>query len=137
MTPEELLRPKYKVIADYFYNPYKIGDIITVEYEDRSIHLTTTQHRDEFGETVQQANYFHPKRLDDFPHLFQRVEWWEGLKPEEMPSYVKHKNGNIYKVSEYSEGLIGVVIEGGFWAHLKNLFPATKEQYEEYIKQKQ
>jgi hypothetical protein len=129
MAPEELMKPRYKVIALYPNSPFKIGEVLELG-------------KDEYDAWVYLYDYdgvdlWHESYFNSYPHLFKKLEWWEGLKPEEMPSYVKHKNGNIYKVSEYSEGLIGVVIEGGFWAHLKNLFPATKEQYEEYIKQKQ
>lgn len=104
LSVDELLRPRYKVIADYFYNPYKIGDIITVLYDDRSVHLTTTSYRDEFGETVEQNNFFNPKRLEDFPHLFKPLSWWEDrhYKDVEAVKHIKNtKTNKVYEVEHY------------------------------------
>jgi hypothetical protein len=147
MSIEELLRPRYKVTADYFYNPYKLGDVITVEYDDRSVHLTTTTYRNEFGETVEQANHFHPNRLKDFPHLFQLLQWWEERSEDEIPSYVKDKrDGEVYKlVTQGTNALDQVLISHpqstlvktglGVWASLYDLLPATEAEYTAYITQ--
>ena len=141
MSIEELLRPRYKVTADYFYNPYKLCDVITVEYDDRSVHLTTTTYRNEFGETVEQANHFHPNRLKDFPHLFQPVQWWEQRAVEELRSikYMKvveysgyHLVGDVVPVKKMAFSDDGFLL--GYWltGHLHPLhkiIPATAEEY--------
>jgi len=107
MTPEELLKPRYKVIADYFFNPYNVGDIITLPENNRSVHLTTTKHTDEFGENVSQAEHYAPKVIEQYPHLFKPLAWWEDRKPEEMPEYVKDKEGTVYKIKTHELDVAG------------------------------
>jgi len=48
-TVEELMKPRYKVIADYPLSPYKVGDIITKPDIKDSVHLLTVPNRDDFG----------------------------------------------------------------------------------------
>lgn len=145
---KELLKPRRKVIAEYFYSPYKVGDIIII-HDDRSVHLTTTTYRDEFGDNVEQANYFNPKIMDTYPHLFEHLEWWENRKPEEMPEYVKLNPENTVGGDEVMQVLNTEVFVDGIgllihklaheqkYTHAKYFLPATKEQYEQYLSTKQ
>lgn len=138
MNTEELLVPRYKVIADYFYNPYKVGDIITVMYDDRSVHLTTTRYRDEFGEMVGQQNYMHPDELKKFPHLFKKLEWWEERKPEEMPTYVKWESGKVSKVITWKVGCdFCKVIDHTYFVSTAFFTPSTQAEQKQYINQKE
>lgn len=145
-TVEELLLPRYKVIADYFYNPYKIGDIITVLHDDRSVHLATTSQRDDFGETVNVDHYFNPARLKDYPHLFQPLPWWSDRKAEDMPAFIKCDE-RVWKIAEWKKDMLGrffpvneVETEGETknFANIKwhfagdKFLPATIEEYEQY-----
>lgn len=118
MTTEDLMKPRYKVIADYFYNPYKIGDIITVLYDDRSVHLTTTHYRDEFGGEVEQANCFNPKRLNDYPHIFQPLEWWQERAIGDLPEYVKVTREDCAKDT-------GLYCRVHKWSPIDNLLPSS------------
>ena len=141
LSKEELLRDRYKVIADYFYSPYKIGDIITVQYPDRSVHLTTTRHRDEFGEMVDTARYHHPNEMKNYPHLFKPLQWWSYRKREDMPLYVKSKD-SFYRVDRWTGSFqnvhwIGCYVHGDVkFIYSDNLSPATIEEYEQYNQQK-
>ena len=112
MTVEELLKPRWKVIADYPKSQFKVGEII----ESKTGFLYC---------------------FEDYPHLFQPLQWWEERKLEDMPEYVNY-NGGIYKVESpltIIDGYIyteGAVIE----CQLKLSLPATISEYESY-KQKQ
>lgn len=66
MTTEELLKPRYKVIAEYPQSYLKVGDIFEAD-----------------NVTKFMANY---------PHLFKPLAWWEERKVEDMPEYVKYRN---------------------------------------------
>lgn len=145
MTPEGLLKPRYKVIADYFFNPYKVGDIITLPEKNRSVHLTTTKHTDEFGERISQEEHYAPKVIDQYPHLFKKLEWWEDRKPEEMPEYVKIQRifektpCVIYKIGEGADWdfcnaeLLGLKFTTGGSSMAKYMHPATEAEYNAYI----
>jgi hypothetical protein len=146
LSVEELLRPRYKVIADYFFNPYKLGDIITLPKNNRSVHLTTTSHTDEFGDRVSQAEHYAPKVIDQYPHLFQPLQWWEDRNSEDMPEYVIEEGGHVFK-TKWKEGAITengkrpmrMRFEDSFgdWQVIPNVMcffqPATLADYQAYI----
>jgi hypothetical protein len=129
MTPEELLIERYKVIAPYPHSPYKVGDII--KPNNGRFVLTQTSHRDEWGETVRTEHLHNIEVAKEYKELFQRLEWWEDRKPEEMPEYVKHKTGKVLKVKEHL--ISGCKLDGGYWAVYSNLLPATAAEYEAYL----
>jgi hypothetical protein len=140
------LKPRYKVIALYPDCPFKLGEILELG-------------KDEYDAWAYVYDYdgtalWHQSYFECYPHLFHQVEWWEGLEPEEMPQYVKLKEksfltaeileaGTIVKVLKHftsSNGEVNLrgcqIFGNDFLAYFKTE-PATKEQYEEYIKQKQ
>jgi hypothetical protein len=148
LTTEELLRDRFRVVADYFYSPYKVGDIITVQYPDRSVHLTTTRHRDEFGEMVNTAHYHHPNDLKNFPHLFQPLPWWSDREPEQVEGlYIKCRDGRIGQIKKHVASDNGVASLAFFkfdaddqvGHYYYNMHPeiATLADYEAYNQQKE
>ena len=91
MTPEQLLQPRYLVIADYPNSIYKVGKLLI---EDRDFL---------FYEGMNHKNFIKPY---DFPHIFRRLEWWECRDIKDMPEYVKGKDGSIYKISEDRKSVV-------------------------------
>jgi hypothetical protein len=82
-------------------------------------------------------NFMWKSFFDLFPHLFEPLPWWKERKPEDMPHYVKHiATGKMWKVKEYDlptgAHLIGVEISS-YWAVMKNLEPATLDDYNAYL----
>lgn len=114
MTAKELLTPRFEVIADYPYNPHEIGAIIESEVGISSIHQTTIQYTDEFGENIKQQNLCTPSSFEKYPHLFRKLNWWEHRKVEDMPNKLVCKAmSNDYSIHFIEE-----------W-DLKNLFGYT------------
>lgn len=125
MTKEELLKPRYKVIADYPCAILEVGQIINT-YESAMAYVTESE----------------KACLKDYPHLFRLLQWWEDRKPEEMPEYVKCITtpdqmimpGEVFKVIWNSNGG-GKAADNGPW-----IFPYTNcfepSTSEEYINQK-
>lgn len=64
----ELFRPSFKLIADYPYNARKIGEVFTPKYDG------------------------HRKFIEKYPHLFQKIEWWEGKQINIL--VIKSTNGD-------------------------------------------
>jgi hypothetical protein len=123
MTTEELLKPRYKVIADYPGCPFKVGEI-----------LQKTKYMS--GKEFVRGMLHQP---DDYPANFQRLEWWEDRADDDMPNFYKH---NDYGWVSETIGVYGTticfrgrndVIE---W-HVKNLLPATEAEYLEYINKRE
>jgi hypothetical protein len=127
MTVEELLQPRYEVIADYPGNVQRIGYIFQVIGDEQSIEAWCSE-------------------KNKYPHLFKKLAWFEKREVSEMPGYVilthpKLRQDKVYddfmKVSEwrkYEDGFSAVVGEcliGAGYVH-----PATESDFLEYQKNK-
>lgn len=66
MTTKELLRPRYKVIADYPQSIYEVGYVIELYHKTNPV--------------VEGQKGFY----DMYPHLFKKLEWWEERTAEEI-----------------------------------------------------
>lgn len=103
MTKEELLQPRYKVIATWPLNDlHKVGDII--HNPIKPYWFINSQ-----GET----------NPEDYPHLFKKLSWYEDRKPEDMPEYVKQVSGRIIPLDPSM--LYPAVME--------DYLPATRDEY--------
>jgi hypothetical protein len=72
MTNEELMTPRFRVIADYPNSLFKIGEILTGNQRlfcDKN-----------------------SERYSDFPNIFQPLEWWEERSLEDLPKYLRFKD---------------------------------------------
>lgn len=120
MSTEELLNIRFKLIAGYPGCEIEVGSIIHMgsDYEQQVGYLT----------------------LIAYPHLFQKLEWWQERKPEEMPEYVKHSGGEVIRVDGWEkdneERSHGVIISNEFkihnTRHISWFLPATLEEYNQY-----
>lgn len=123
---KELLIPRYKVIADYPGNRFKMGAIFTKDIDGTFV--------DEEMNVTLESN------LTSFPHLFKKLEWWEDRLPEEMPEYVKH-DGTIYQISSPDIDIrnnYGFVLKTDVIPiYYKDCQPATEQEYTQYINSKQ
>jgi hypothetical protein len=126
MTPEELLKPRYKVIntwPDMGDRRYYQGETLTLIQN-----VNSNQYCIRRGDATLYDTYF-----DNYPHLFKKLEWWEERKPEEMPEYLKFGD-MIYKVSKpltiYREW---IYVESNKEVPLKQCIPATAADYEAYL----
>lgn len=131
MTAEELLKPRYKVIADYPLNPFTVGEVLLMTSEpDKRGYVLNNAPRN--------VNARFIKDYDKYPHLFKKLEWWENRKESEMLGYVKTAFGicKVVKhfVSKYSDIKTGqqcVIDDGQFERALyyNTLQPATEEEF--------
>lgn len=71
MKANELLNPRFEVIADYPSNQQAVGTILECPNFDNDF---TKKYWEE-------DNY-------KYPHLFKKLNWWESRKKEDMPKKV-------------------------------------------------
>lgn len=125
MRKEELLKPRYKVIADYPNSIWTVGEILP-----------------DFPEPYAKENF------GKYPHLFKPLQWWEERENKDMPEYVCHY-GELFKVQEWHIELapkvsvfINPKIHSGYADHATDgplygdILPATEQEYSDYIKSK-
>lgn len=113
----ELLKPRYKVIADWPGMKFDVGEIL---FESYTKGLTN--------------DYIKNGWCDKYPHLFKPLQWWEDRKPEEMPKYLKLKPGQEWVSKPIHYILAYDVIcpdkeSGTFQPQLENFIPATETEY--------
>jgi len=115
MKTEDLLKPRYKVIADYPNCPFKVGNI----YDE-----------DCFEPEVWKSNL-----LSRYPHIFRLLQWWEDRLPEDLPLYVKD-NYSVYK-TEWRTTADGTIIDlhldGQDVYEWSRYLPATEQQYLDFL----
>lgn len=128
---EALMRPRYKVIADYpLSNMYfNVGDILywNEKYESYRI--------DEKKVAMNKDT------VESYPHLFKPLAWYEDREASEMPAYVKHKSefgGRVYKLSDAKESYGGINFMYDYpmtehWVSLSECLPTTESYYLQYI----
>lgn len=92
MTREELMKPRFSVIADYPGLSYNVGDIIEV--------LTN----DNYG-IIDMVEY---------PHLFKKLKWWESRRIEDMPKKLIFGDDIIDIIDWDMERYIGTIKDGGY-----------------------
>lgn len=129
MSNEELSKPRYKVIADFPHNNYKVGDIVD-----------GTPWENNWGVDFK-----------DYPAIFKKLEWWQARKKDDLPQYVRIGDV-VWKVDGWGEGILDMLPyaksdneEGrrdGFlsveWNFRRDKSrPATREEYETFIQKQQ
>lgn len=122
MTVEELLKPRYKVIADYPGSAFKIGELV--------------QPHPKYGFDI----FPYPEK---YPHLFKPLAWYEEREVSDMPGYVKvnpdlwdHSLDRVEKVKSWTGCGQVVEFESGKEGHSDYWIPANKKEYQDYLKTK-
>jgi hypothetical protein len=133
MNPEQLLIRRYILIARYPECPYNVGDIFTfinklaVGYSDWELPSGIRVVLHDIGQ---------------YPHIFQKLNWWEHREKSDLPEYVLWKdssNGMVAKVKEWVKSdYYGWYCDLGVYGSMEfpseqSLLPATQQQYNEYV----
>jgi hypothetical protein len=149
MSIEELLKPRYKVIADYpFRDHFLLSEIIELNEFDGRNHLSKDMQewfviKPKLNGTGSPMSWYE-SNFNKYPHLFKRLEWWEERDEKDMPEYVKHKiDAEVYKLKKQAETTpsdaycvkrASIESESYYqWLSLYDLLPATYEEYEQYL----
>ncbi len=131
MTTEELLKQRYKLIATYPHCPHEPGSIYT---KKDGMYLR------------EGGGYLNKVNLDQYPHIFKKLEWWEEREIKDLPRFVKYEN-KISRVRQLNydngtwteSGYSGVglfhldnqyQLKGFYWNEVE---PSTEQEYNDYI----
>jgi hypothetical protein len=147
MTVEDLMKPRYRVIADYPNNPHGIGKILCAKKDFSSMHMDTIEYTDEFGENVRQQNFRATSEFDKYPHLFQPLPWYSERDVKDMPEYVKVEEyfgeKKVFKIDKYFQnkfdeyyGLTIGTDTGRLYLKNACALPATELEYTAYQQSK-
>lgn len=125
MEIEELLKPRYKVIAEYPQGFFKEGEIVYTFCDAKSPYRTWYISTEENGRVWQHGS------CEKYPKVFKKLEWWEERKETDMPEYVKLNPKNkedyptvslkeIYKVKKWSGGFFYKMERKTHWSGTAN-----------------
>ena len=133
MTNEELLKPRYKVIADYPNNVFQVGQVVNFKL---------TRNGDWIYQWARYDGMYEMGILEfaDYPNIFQKLEWWEERSENDLSEikYAKTIAGNsVRTVLRFELYWNKIVLDGGKVRSIKNWLPASKEEYETQTKLKQ
>ena len=107
---------RFKVIAPYpgmeRNGNYKVGDILT---DNKKTAVTK-----ENGDAIFACEF------EKYPHLFKRLNWWDGLNLEEMPQYIFYKN-EVHKIIKWNYEF--GTSESNKWFFYADVYPATEKDY--------
>jgi hypothetical protein len=127
MKENELLKPRFEVIADYPNNQFgKIGTIL-----DRN-----------WAEYPNDNENEKPIwRISDFPNLFRKLQWWEKRTREELPTFIKSATKVVkpkwefieWAGKEYWQANKDNGLPITFYFDLDLFEPATEAEYNEFI----
>src|SRR4051812_36607757 len=101
MTVQELLRPRYLVVADFpqwSAFVHKKDDIL----ELRGIHFV--------GNGT--AKSINENEIDNYPAIFRKLEWWEMREESDMPEYILIKSEPFHVTSWEESALSNWIIKG-------------------------
>jgi hypothetical protein len=144
---DELLKPRYKVIADYPQPPftndlYNVGNEHIFIEGDLLIQSTvngalTFRRYGRLGHmSVGVPCCAHPEK---FPKIFKKLQWWEDRKLHEMPRYVKCIATPDQKIIPGDVFKLAWIEPGWGTDHVHTIFlytncyiPATESEYNTY-----
>ena len=124
-TIEELLAPRWKVIADFPGNDQNIGESLKRINSDERANISVFKGMYEINP-------------DNYPAIFKKLKWWEEREFEDIPQYLKLiSTGKICKVERKGDitgtVFVGKMFQGGeVHTHLDFYLPSTKEEYDNY-----
>lgn len=129
MTVEELMKPRYEVIAQYplcSWNNGRILELINGKYNCAVAPSSDTV-----------------RNPDNYPAVFRKMGWYEQIKTEDIPLFVKVKIPTLegtYKVDKWENTGIDkprlwfVAVKGntGGRVFIQQTLPATEQEYKDY-----
>lgn len=128
MSIEQLLNPRVKLSVKYPGQPVPTGTILHRYERGVQVYYVDTPG------TILTPGCVFEEIVDEYPHLFKPLQWWEERKDEDMPEYIKYWDTGLYFPVER----VCKLKEAPFtdtWTS-DNFKPATREEYLTYINSK-
>jgi hypothetical protein len=148
MDNEQLLKPRYKVVADFPFNPFTIGQIIKMEVfgiPDNADIKEPCWQSEKIEKSTGVSTIWYEPFFIRYPHLFKELAWWEDRLPEEIPLYVRYgewdKPHSIYKIVslDLKENSAIAEIPTDYYLPFRyeSFYPASEQEYIDFRKSKE
>lgn len=123
MNPEQLLIPRYVVIASWPNAESEVGDVFTFV---REVAQTYDQWEKQNGKLIYDPPF------QKYPHLFKKLDWWEERQKNDLTGYIKlFLNGEwrVFHIDITDEGIMKWQFGG---RRPEEFQPATEQEYNQY-----
>jgi len=133
VIPKYLNNDRYEIISDYPNSDFReVGIVIELVAENTYNYI-------KYDITYCSIINYNPA---NYPNIFRKLQWWESREIEELPIYIRWvKNGKVTDVIvkghwfyRSPKDLVFISEDDGFSDSPKDTLPATKEEYDNYIK---
>lgn len=132
MSVEELLKPRWKVIADYPGSEFILNEILSESEKNQIIYYSDDG-----------KHYISPEY---YPAIFQPLKWWEQRSIEDIPKYIKN-DGGVYEMDSYFPVKLGTLWQWSIKIHGEDarfgiqtmyiidnkVLPSTEEEFNSFI----
>lgn len=145
MSKDELMNPRYKVIADFWDNPFYIGQVLTFKIlrepilppleELESGNVTKYLYTEFIAMSDGGSASYCEKSFSQYPNLFKELKWWEERDETDLPKYALSKtSGHVLKLTAKD-------CRNGFFMNaethydkwwMNHFIPASESEYLEY-----
>ena len=101
MTAKELMQPRFEVIETYPKSKFKKGDIL-----ERIPNATNDWYNAD--KSLINADIL-LEEIEQYPHLFRKLNWWEKRTAEQMPKRVMSildDKGDTFEIQEWDMGIL-------------------------------
>jgi hypothetical protein len=144
MTPEQLIAPRYEVIADYLGSNFNIGDVLSLNLIDQDERINKGVYYCYHGAYGPLAEF----DLSPYPNIFKLLQWWEKRDFSLAGMYIragaKDSIHTCYKLLQKEDHphMELWTMECGDREHCyplngDNIVPIEQSEYNQYIKSKE
>jgi len=101
MKAEELMMPRFEVVETYPKSKFIKGDIL-----ERIPNATNNWYNSD--KSLVNADIL-LEEIEQYPHLFKKLNWWEKRSIEDMPKKViskADKNNDVFEIQEWDMELL-------------------------------
>lgn len=129
LSKEELLRDRYKVIADFPGCSYEVGTVLYVD-PDGELYSPIAGYSRSVTKVMQCD-------IEKYSANIQPLPWWSDREPEDMPEYLEWPDtGVVCKPSKYLGNFFYLSDDDSFGYSLAHVNIATLAEYEAYQQSK-
>lgn len=112
-----LMITRFKVIADYPYSIFNIGDILEIKETKMGNFVVTYTSDDGLHFTGEEV-------LEKYPNIFYKLKWYQERTLEDMPEYVKlTKDNTMLTRLNLKENQVYPILNKGEFEYNANLAP--------------
>lgn len=147
---QELLKPRYKVVAPFWDSPFKVDQVITMTGRSKRFPIFGDNNTEDWETWIDRkdggATGYSISKFRDYPNLFKELEWWQDREFDLTGVYVrfgdldkKHSCFQLKERIDYPHMELWHMTGIGDFDYqypIHQSIPITSTEYQNYLKLK-